>query len=238
MATEQDQLLTGLLEATYYPVCRSNKVIGGGKILEPLIQSYCAPYLDRGWTSAALDALSEQLKGIRIPLRGQLYRPEYLDSLFEEILGDLDPAFIATFHGSRDIDQYYRRITQNYMGWLHKEKKFSWMKAQFYRDQVNRYLVYVIPDGKRPKQPFVFSRKLLDGTISRMASRIFSLDATKTLGALNAIYWFAEYLLQRRAISEQEYADVQNWCEELWGVAIPQFLESTIEARVFDTFPR
>jgi hypothetical protein len=238
MATECDQPLIGLLEVTYYPVCRSKKIIGGGEILAPLILSYYAPYLDRGWTRADLDVLSEQLKAIRIPLRDQLYRPEYLDSLFEEILGDLDAAFFATFYDIRDIHEYYRTVTHNFMGWLRKEKQFSWMKAQFYQNQVNRYLVYVIPDGKRPKRPFVFSRKLLDDTISRMARKIFSLDATKTLGALNAIYWFAEYLLRHQAISEQECANVQNWCEELWRIAIPQFLGSTIEARAFDTFPR
>ncbi|MCP4900313.1 MAG: hypothetical protein GY906_25375, partial [bacterium] len=67
MATECDQPLIVLLEATYYPVCRSEKVIGGGDILAPLILSYCAPYLDRGWTRADLDVLSEELKAIRIP---------------------------------------------------------------------------------------------------------------------------------------------------------------------------
>jgi hypothetical protein len=71
-----------------------------------------------------------------------------------------------------------------------------------------------------------------------MARKIFSLDATKTLGALNAIYWFAEYLLQYQAISEQECADLQGWCTEWWRIAIPHFLESTIEAHAFDTFPR
>ncbi len=237
MATESDQPLIGLLEATYYPVCQSEKVIGGGEILEPLILSYFALYLDRGWTRADLDALSEQLKAIRIPLEDQLYRPEYLNNLFEEILGDLDAAFFATFYDTQDIHEYYRTVTHNFMGWLRKEKQFSWMKAQFYRHQVNRYLVYAIPAGRRPKRPFVFSRKLLDDTISRMARNIFSLDATKTLGALNALYWFAEYLLQHQAISEQECADVQGWSEELWRIAIPQFLESTIEARAFDTFP-
>jgi tetratricopeptide (TPR) repeat protein len=238
MATECDQPLIVLLEATYYSVCRSEKVIGGGKILVPLILSYCATYLDRGWTRADLDALSEQLKAIRIPLKDQLYRPEYLDTLFEEILGDLDAAFFDTFYEIWDIQEYYRTVSHNFMGWLRKEKQFSWMKAQFYRNQVNSYLMHVIPDGKRPKRPFVFSRKLLEDTISRMARKIFSLDATKTLGALSAIYWFAEYLLQYQAISEQECADVQGWCEEWWRIAIPHFLDSTIEAHAFDTFPR
>ena len=238
MATECDQPLIGLLEAAYYPVCRSEKVIGGAEILAPLVLSYCAPYLDRGWTRADLDVLSERLKAIRIPLDDQLYRPEYLDSLFAEILGDPDAGFFATFYDIRDFHEYYRTVGHNFMGWLRKEKRFSWMKAQFYRNQVNRYLIYVIPDGKRPKRPFVFSRTLLDTTISRMARNILSLDATRTLGALNAIYWFAVYLRQYQAISEQECANLQEWCEDFWRIAIPQFLESTIKARAFDTFPQ
>ena len=237
MATECDQPLIGLLEATYYPVCRSPNVFGGGEIVEPLILSYYAPYLDQDRTQADLDALSERLKAIRIPLNSQWYRSEYLGSLFQEILGDLDTAFFSTFYDTRNIHDYYRTVAHNFMGWLHKEKQFGWMKAQFYRNLVFRYLVYVIPDGKRPKQPFVFSRNLLDNTISRMSEKIFSLDATKTLGALNAVYWFAEYLQQRQATSEQVSADVQGWCEELWKIVMPQFLESTIEARAFDTFP-
>ena len=237
MATECDQLLIGLLEATYYPVCHSEKVFSGREILAPLILSYWAPYLDQDLNRADLALLSEQLKTIRIPLNDQLYRPEYLHELFEEILGELDEAFFASFYDIRNIHDYYRTGTHNFMGWLRREKKFSWMKAQFYRNLVNRYLVYVIPDGKRPKQPFVFSRKLLNDTISRIAREIFSLDATKTLGALNAIYWFAEYLLQHQAISEQRCVDVQMWCEELWREAIPQFLESAIEASAFDIFP-
>ena len=237
MATECDQLLIGLLEATYYPVCRSEKVFSGREILAPLILSYWAPYLDQGLNRADLALLSEQLKTIRIPLNDQLYRPEYLHELFEEILGELDEAFFASFYDTRNIHDYYRTVTHNFMGWLRREKKFSWMKAQFYRNLVNRYLVYIIPDGKRPKQPFVFSKKLLNDTISRIAREIFSLDATKTLGALNAIYWFAEYLLQHQAISEQKCMDVQMWCEALWSEAIPQFLESAIEASAFNRFP-
>lgn len=238
MATECDQPLFGLLEAAYYPVCRSKKVIGGSKILAPLIFSYCAPYLHQGWTRADLEVLAEQLKSIRIPLNDQFYHPENLDSLFEEILGERDAEFFATFSDTRDIHEYYRTVTHNFMGWLHKEKQFSWMKALFYRNLVNRYLIYVIPDGKRPKRPFVFSKKLLDSTISRIAGMMFSLDTCRTLGALNAIHWFAEYLLRYQAISKDECANVQEWCEALWGSAFPQFLESTIDALAFDNFPQ
>ena len=238
MATGCDQPLIDLIEATYYPVCRSESVISGGEILEPLILSYCAPYLDQGWTQEDLGGLSDRMKSIRIPLNEQWYRPEYLDSLFKEILRELDDAFFATFYDTWNVQEYYWKVTYNFMGWLRREKQFGWMKAQFYRKMVLRYLLYVIPEGKRPKKPFVFSRNLLEDTIGRMCKKILSLDATQTLGALNAVYWFAEYLQQRKNASEQEYADVQGWCEELWKIVMPQFLESTIEARAFDAFPQ
>jgi len=238
MVTECDQPLIGLLETTYYSVCRSENVFGGGEILDPLILSYCAPYLDQDRTPGDLDALLEQLKAIRIPLNSQWYRSEYLDNLFQEILGELDAAFFSSFYDTRNIHEFYQTVTHNFMGWLHKEKQFGWMKARFYRNLVFRYLLEVIPGGKHPKRPFVFSRNLLESTIGRMSRKIFSLDATKTLGALNAIYWFAEYLQQRQAISEQLCADVQGWCEEWWKIVMPEFLESTIEACAFETFPQ
>jgi hypothetical protein len=237
-ATACDSLLIDLLEATYYPVCRSPRVIGGNEILAPLILSYCAPYLDHSWTRPDLDRLVEQLRTIRIPLNDQMYQPEFLDRWFTEICGDRDPAFFATFDDTRDIQGYYRTVTDHFMGWLRKEKQLSWMKAQFYRNQVQRYLVSVIPQGKRPKRPFVFSKTLLDTTISRMARKFFSLDATQTLGTLNAIYWFAAYLLRYEALSAQECMDVQNACEDLWRSAMPRFLASTLEARAFETFPQ
>ena len=58
MVTECDQQLIPLLEANYYPMYRSDKVIGDGGIMAPLVQSYCTPYLDRDWTREDLDALS------------------------------------------------------------------------------------------------------------------------------------------------------------------------------------
>lgn len=233
-----DALLMDLLEATYYPVCRSPRVIGGEAILAPLILSYGAPYLDAGWIRPDLDRLAAQLRTIRIPLCDHLYQPEFLDRWFTDICGDREPAFFAAFTDSQDIQGYYRTVADHFMGWLRNEKAFSWMKAQFYRDQAQRYLMSVIPEGKRPKRPFVFSKMLLESTVSRMARKFFSLDATQTLGTLNAIYWFAAYLRQHHALSAPECADVQNTCEDLWKRAMPGFRASTLEAQVFETFPQ
>lgn len=237
MATECDQALVDLLEVTCYPVCRSPNVIGGGELLAPLVFSYQVPFLNQGWSEADLDSLVERMRAIRVPLNDELYRSGYHVQLFDEVLGELDEAFFSTFHDGLDIPDFYRAVTRNFMGWLHEEKQLSWMKALFYRSLVNQYLLSIIPNGKRPKQPFIFSKRLIDGAVIQMAQKMLSLDATTVLGALNAIYWFAEYLHGRQAIPEEVCVEVQGWCEALREVAMPQFLGSAIEAPAFETFP-
>ena len=238
MVAECDAVVMRLIEATYYPLFRSSNVFGGEKLLEPLILCYAAPYLNGESTATDLQALVERLKGIRVPLRPELYDPQGLQAVMQEITGDLGTEHFDAFHDAEDLAQYYDRITRNFMGWLHREKGFSWMKAHFYRDQVRRYLLRVVPEGKRPKQPFTFTKQLLDRTLASNARELFSVNATLALGSINAIHWFAEYLAERQAITDELQADVQRWCQDLWNAISPMLRETTIEPGVFKAFPQ
>ena len=80
MVTECDKAVMRLLEATYYPLCRSSEVFGGEQLLDPLILGYLAPSLDDGWTAADPRTLVERLQGIRIPLRAEWYDPSDLQA--------------------------------------------------------------------------------------------------------------------------------------------------------------
>ncbi len=238
MLTECDEAVMRLLETTYYPLCRSSNVFGGEKLLDPLILGYLAPMLDNGWTAADLQTLVERLQGIRIPLRAEWYDPADLQAFMQEITSEPGAERFDAFDAAKNLGPYYDRVTRNFMGWLRREKGFSWMKAHFYRDQVMRYLSRSIPAGKRPKQPFTFTKKLLDRTLSDNARQLLSLNATKALGSINAVYWFAEYLARGNAINDKLGADVQRWCGEFWDATIQVFRQSTIEAGAFKTFPQ
>ena len=238
MVAECDAVVMRLIEATYYPLFRSSNVFGGEKLLEPLILCYAAPYLNGESTATDLQALVERLKGIRVPLRPELYDPQGLQAVMQEITGDLGTEDFDALYDAEDLAQYYDRITRNFMGWLHREQGFSWMKAHFYRDQVRRYLLRVVPEGKRPKQPFTFTKQLLDRTLASNARELFSLNATLALGSINAIHWFAEYLAERQAITDELQADVQRWCQDLWNAISPMLRETTIEPGVFKAFPQ
>jgi tetratricopeptide (TPR) repeat protein len=238
MLTECDGPVSDLIETVYYPVHRSEHVIGGGgDLVTSLIVSYCAPYLDNGWTPTDLESLSERMKTIRLPLRSKWYIPASLDRLLGEIVGDLDAAFFASFHDRQSFGRYYQTVTQNFMGWLRREQGFSWMKAEFHRAKLLDYLLRIIPDGKRPKKPFTFTKKLLERSIGGTPFILFAPKPTETFGVLSGIYWFSEYLLQHGLLDDRERVNIQGWCEDLWHPMMERYRKSSIEAGAFETFP-
>jgi hypothetical protein len=237
MVSERDTTLIDLLEATYDPLIRSTKVMGGDEALDILVHAYCTDYLDKGGDRANPAPLIERLKSLRIPLRKQWYDPKSLETTLEQIAGDLDARFLDRFRATKDVARFHDIATLNFMGWLHQEKGFSWMKAQFYRQQVLKYLLRSVPSGKRPRQPFTFTKELVDRTLARNAQVFFSMDPTRALGSINAMYWFGEYLVQREFISAELGADLQRWCEEMWTSASGGLRRESIEGKAFKAFP-
>jgi hypothetical protein len=238
MITECDAALIDLVEAIYDPICRSENVISGcGELVAVVTLAYCIPSLDAGWTDADLESLSTRLRAIRPPLHDEWYRTEFLDRLLNQISGDLDDAFFASFGESTDLAGYYAAVTANFMGWLHREQGFSWMKSHFYRVQLHDYLLGIIPPGRRPKQPFTFTLPLLESALKRKHSFFFGLSPTLLSGTLNAIHWFSVYLGERGLMTDEARTDVQGWCNDIWLRETRKSAESRIEARTFERFP-
>jgi hypothetical protein len=238
MATECDGPLAELVEAVYDPICRSPNVISGcEELVTDLLLSYYAPYLDHGWTQSDLESLAERLETIRLPLRDEWCLPDHLDRLFSEIVGDLDEAFFASFHDRQDLGRYYETVSRNFMGWLHRERGFSWMKAELHRAKVLDYLVNMIPEGKRPKRPFTFNERLLERAIGRTRYTLFGVEPTTTFAVLNGVYRFSEYLEQRGLVDNAQAINIQEWCRALWQSTIQQMRGSAIEAGAFERFP-
>jgi hypothetical protein len=237
MVKECDDLAADLIEAVYDPVLRSPHVLSGGDLVKHLLLRYCVPYLDRGWTQSELDSLIAAFKGIRAPLRAAWYQPEQVDRMLSDISDELDPAFFASYADQRSLTDYYYRVTQNFMGWLHKTQGFSWLKAQFYSTKALQYLLRIIPAGKRPKRPFTITRPFIEQTVGIRGGLLLFPGAVETYSRLNAIYWFSAYLHQHAMLSEQEMRKIQAWCTELWSTAEPQLRGNSIEAEAFQRFP-
>ena len=238
MTTDCGEILTDLLADIYYPVCVSPNIMRGEEILNPLLVSYYSPCLENGYSDDDLLELVEQIKKIRIPLRDNLYRPEFFKSIFDIIMAEPIEWSIADCATNKDIYQRYREICLNFMGYLRKERGMGWAKAEFFREQVNNYLVAIIPEGKTPKKPFIFTRHLIEQFIRQRCIAMFSLDCTKTLSLLRALFWFAEYLNQSGNISDEHKTEIQTWCSEINNEVFPSMALNTIAAIAFEGFPK
>ena len=237
MATDCEEILTDLVTEIYYPVCVSPKVMGGDEILNPLLVSYYIPFLENGYSDDDLLGLVEQIKKIRISLVDDLYRPEFFKSLFDGILGDLTEWSIADCSTNVDVNRRYNEVSLNFMGYLRKERGMGWIKAEFFRELVNMYLVSIIPDGKRPRKVFIFTRHLIEQTIEQRCVSMFFLDTTKTLSLLRALYWFAEYLNKSGNISDEHKTEIQTWCSEINSKLFPSLAKDNTAAMAFERFP-
>jgi hypothetical protein len=237
MATDCGEIVSDLISDIYYPVCVSPKIIGGEQILNPLLMSYYIPFLENGYSEDDLLGLVEQIKKIRFSLVGELYRSEFFKSLFDGILGGPTEWSIADCSTRKEINRRYSEVSLNFMGYLRKEGGMGWMKAEFFRALVKMYLVSVIPEGKRPRKVFTFTRHLIEQTIERRCAALFSLDSTRTLSLLRALYWFAEYLNKSGNISDGHKTEIQSWCSEINGRLFPLLKQESIAAMAFERFP-
>ena len=237
MATDCGEILTDLLADIYYPVCVSPKIMRGEDILKPLLMSYYGPYLENGYSDDNLLELVDQIKQLRIVFVDHLYQPEFFKRFFDGILAEPPEWSIADCATNKDIYQRYKDISLNFMGYLRKERGMAWVKADYFREQVNNYLVAIIPEGKRPKKPFIFTQHLIEQFIRQRCTALFSLDCTTTLSLLRALFWFAEYLNQSGNISDEHKIEIQTWCSEINNQVFPSMAQNTIAAMAFEEFP-
>ncbi|MGA1876254.1 MAG: hypothetical protein ACMUIA_11655 [bacterium] len=135
------------------------------------------------------------------------------------------------------IYERYHEMTLNFMRFLHERKPMDWMAAEFYRSMAYQYLVYVIPEGKRPKETFIFTKNKIEETTARRYRTFFSFEAAKTLGTLRALYLFAEYLEATESLTRGRKESIQQWCTELFNQAYPSLVTKKFSARAFERFP-
>jgi len=237
MAHNCQEMVTDFVEDVYYDVCTCSEIYGGDDLLEILVMAYMAPFLKPDFTHADLEVLASRLRVIRIPLKDELYEPDFLRRHFELILNRRDGWDITGCKTrSQVVDRYYQ-VSLNFMGFLHERKGKDWLAADFYRKMLLRYLAHVIPEGRRPKEAFIFTKDKIETTIARTCKSFIFLDTTAALVSLNSVYWFAEYLEGSGSITEERRAMIQGWCTELYNEVFPGLLRTELSAKAFERFP-
>ncbi len=233
-----EDILVPFVRDICHEVCYSPKIIGGAEVLRPVTMSYWRPYIRPDVSDAELTELAEQMQAIKGPVNQNYFQPEFLKEQIGYIVGDFRAWDIADCQTIQDVYTRYYRICQNFMGFLHREKGKGWLMADFLRELLFQYFERVIPKGKRPHEAFgVLTKNKIDRTIVKLENGMMFLYPARLLGALNAVYYFAEYLGVTASISGERAQELQAWCLEIFTETYPEVDRSHPAAEAFKQFP-
>ena len=236
-ATNCQEIIIPFVRDIYYNVCTSRKIINGETILNEVVLSYFNPYLKPDFSDQDMENLADQLKEIKISLNDNYMQPDFLKKEFESIFKKAKGWHIKDCITNHDIYSRYHEITRNFMSYLHERTNMDWLAAHFYIKMVFKYLYSIIPEGKRPKEAFVFTKSKIDNTIAKTCGDMFFLHSTASLGMLNGIWYFAGYLEETESIKKARKDKIQQWCKELFDRLNTIFSEESFSAKVFKRFP-
>ncbi len=237
MLTNCQEVLIPFVRDICHEVCYSPDIVNGVEILKPVVMSYWMPYLRPDVSDEDLSNLAGQLKTIKGPVNEKYYNPEVLKEHIQYVVGEFSGWDIADCPTIRDVYSRYYRICQNFMGFLHREKGKDWLAADFFRDMMFSYFEYLIPEGKRPKEAFIFTKNKIDRTVAKIGKDMLFTYPTRLFGALNAVYYFAEYLAATDSIPEERAQEVQTWCAELFKGTYPSIVKHYFLVKAFEQFP-
>ena len=113
----------------------------------------------------------------------------------------------------------------------------DWMAAEFYRTRVFDYFIEAVPEGKLPKEIFIFTKKKIETALVRSSKDLISLNSTMAFGILNGIYWFADYLKHLEFIDQEKCDNMHEWCRELFDETYAMLSKDSFSAKAFKTFP-
>lgn len=236
MANNCQDIVRDFVLEIYHEVCASDGIINWHDILEIVFCCNSIPFLKSDVSDAEISEWADRIKAVTIPLNEKMSDTGFLRDRVNLILNDYFDWQVNDCKTIDDIFNRYDEITFNFKGFLTKKKGMDWTAAHFFRKMVFLYLIHVIPEGKRPKQTFVFTKSLIDKTIGRTCSRLFFLNSTRVFGMLNGLYYFAEYLENTESISEQEKTFVQKWCAELFD-NYKYLTTDNLSGVLFEKFP-
>lgn len=230
--------LFDLLNETYRSICHSRKVLNGHRVLGQLDLQYKIPILEAGvYDEKDVNSLVEKIKSIPVELNDWCYVPDEHKKLLDDYLQAPENWSEKSFKNCTELFPIYSQIRRNFTTYLKREQGFDWVTADYYAETVEDYLFDVIPDGMKPKTVFVFTKKLIDKTLSRRCFNVLIRNLTRFCSSLRAMYWFAEYLEATQSIETNQKVDIQQWCSEIHEIVADE-IRYTESGKIFATFPK
>jgi hypothetical protein len=238
MVSDNEDVLVPFIEDIYRYILGDENVIGGNVLVTMLVFSYTIPYIRENCTDEDFTQLSKKLQSLEAAINEDMYSPEYLKEHVHRILGACEKWDLKGCSNRREISKRYWDISLNFMGFLHTEKKMNWVVAHFYQAMLFEYLTYSMPEGKRPKDAFIFTKDRIRFTQSKRCQNMGFINATAWGAMLNGIYHFAEYLEKTSSIAFEKRQEIQTFCTEIFEEDYSILSKHDYSVQLFEKFPQ
>ncbi len=239
LALDVTSNLIELIKKVFKPVCYSNEVMEGSKILTPLVTDIYSKYLSPDFTDDNLESVISNLREMSIDLNDYVYTQAYWRSEFEKIFRPYELWELAKPVTQKEIETLHTDMSMNFMRYLKDKTGISWVSSRYYSRLINEYLHSWHNDTKKRNNTlFDFSKDVMDFQTVKLSRGIaFYLNITKVISMFNAIYYFAEYLVECGNIDESQALTIQTDCTDLYADNSPGWQTVYLEAHAFKSFP-
>ncbi len=233
-----DELLH-LVGKVYEDVCTSDDILGSHEILIPLIAAKYAAYLKPDFSDADIEKLIAELKEIKVEINPDHFDPSFWTLTFIKIYKPYIEWVIPKSLTKQKRAELHYDMRLNYIRFLKEKTGISWIAAHYYSLMLTEYLFTWHTETKNIKNSlWDFSTKTMDEIISALTcSFVIYYDATKIAAIYNAIYYFADYLLQCGNMDQDQTSVIQQDCIKGYDKAQSKLKYQNIFALAFKNFP-
>lgn len=173
------------------------------------------PFLDSR-ESAVIKApeLMKKIKSARIPVWSKWDEAFFLRELtnWSRTPEDWD---ISVCRTEEDVHFFYHDLAWSYARFLYDHKKMGLVRARFLADRLEDYWID-IPSGKIPKEQFRLISWHMEKFICESFKAILYIDGVMAVSFLQAVWFFADYLLHYGWMDKKDVQEVQYRCLNLY----------------------
>lgn len=86
--------------------------------------------------------------------------------------------------------------------------------------------------------PFPLAEKDIEFLLNRLSNRMPFIDPGATLGTINSLYWFAEFLEDSLSLPSDQAQNAREACIQFFKKVYPSLENESVSVGIWTQFPR
>ena len=225
-----EEELMDIAKGVAIPMIDSPNVIGGDFTLEWVLLREYFPFFEIRDASAEAADKVRQAHQTHLPPGDEPISKSTIHHILKAV-GQQPQGWVKD-KPPKDKKSYLVDIYWDFIGFLHWEKRCSWVRAIYLADQLQKYFFR----EEKPQNPFDLREKILDVHIGTTCKVFFTIDGVRSMAFLQAVIHYADYLAYHQAPAPQTRDQVMESCRALFPKVVKAIEGGDSSLRLYPTF--